>query len=348
MVRRKRILLLSPYDAMSHRQWREGVVRHVVDADFTVVTLPARYFAWRHRGNSLSLAHDPRLQQSFDLILATSMTDLSALKGMRPNLAAVPTVLYFHENQFAYPGGEQGVLERQITSIYSGLAADRLVFNSAYNRSTFMGGARELLKKMPDEVPAGIVDGLEARSTVMPVPLDQEHYRSSPARPGFDIVWNHRWEYDKGLQELQDVINGVIAAGLPCRFHLIGQQFRKIPAIMEANIATLRGSGRLGVCGFVESRDDYLDLLAKSHVVLSTSNHEFQGLAVLEAVAAGCVPLVPDRLVYPELFASAYRYQNSEAAVRRLLSLAAGVETPPDISHLSWSKQRDAWQHLLR
>ena len=42
-----------------------------------------------------------------------------------------------------------------------------------------------------------------------------------------------------------------------------------------------------------------------------TALHEFQGLAVLEAVALGCVPVVPDRLAYPEIYPAQYRYASS-------------------------------------
>ncbi|MFT7132051.1 MAG: hypothetical protein ACI81O_000759 [Cyclobacteriaceae bacterium] len=46
---------------------------------------------------------------------------------------------------------------------------------------------------------------------------------------------------------------------------------------------------------------DYLALLGRSHVVLSTAIHEFPGVAVLEAVAVGCLPVVPDALAYQSL-----------------------------------------------
>ena len=74
----RKILLLSPYDAMSHRFWRQGLTQfltaEIANVEILNVTLPARYFSWRHRGNSLSLAFDKRLNNQFDLVIATSMT----------------------------------------------------------------------------------------------------------------------------------------------------------------------------------------------------------------------------------------------------------------------------------
>jgi len=341
----KKILIISPYDAMSHRQWREGITAEFPQISFTVVTLPPRYFAWRHRGNSLTLAFDTRLDQHFDLILATSMTDLSALKGMQPRLAAIPAILYFHENQFAYPeaNADQGQLERQLTSIYSAVTADQLVFNSNYNRKTFLEGAGALLKKMPDHVPAGVMDILGEKAKVLPVPLNNDIYQTEQRKDRFSIVWNHRWEYDKGLQDLQEIIKALLLADIDFIFHIIGQQFRRSPEIMLENIDIL--GTHAGKVGFIESRTEYLALLASSHMVLSTAEHEFQGLAVLEAVACGCVPIVPHRLVYPELFEEKYCYYDTSDAVERLSSHAG--QSAPDVSHLSWRAQRSAWQKLF-
>jgi len=100
-----RILLLSAYDAASHKQWRQALVSNLSEHDWSVLTLPDRHFSWRIRGNALSWAaeQEKTLQQPFELIIATSMVDLATLKGIVPRLAAIPTLLYFHENQFAYP-----------------------------------------------------------------------------------------------------------------------------------------------------------------------------------------------------------------------------------------------------
>jgi len=94
-----RILLLSAYDADSHRRWREGLVAALPEHDWTVETLPPRHFSWRIRGNPLALAD--QLQRSrpagWDRLMATSMTDLATLRGLVPSLAAMPAILYFHE-----------------------------------------------------------------------------------------------------------------------------------------------------------------------------------------------------------------------------------------------------------
>ncbi|MBT3565704.1 MAG: DUF3524 domain-containing protein, partial [Gammaproteobacteria bacterium] len=75
-----KILLLSPYDAMSHQYWWQGLRDNLREHAFSVVTLPPRFFSWRFRGNSLSFAFDERLKDGYDLVIATSMTDLSSLR----------------------------------------------------------------------------------------------------------------------------------------------------------------------------------------------------------------------------------------------------------------------------
>ena len=53
--------------------------------------------------------------------------------------------------------------------------------------------------------------------------------------------------------------------------------------------------------GFAESREDYEKVLLSSDLLISTADHEFFGIAVLEAISAGVYPLLPERLSYPEI-----------------------------------------------
>ena len=207
-----KILLLSAYDAASHRVWREGLVRQLDEHDWTVLTLPPWFFAWRSRGNPLSwvFGESDILKKKYDLIVATSMTNLAALKGIASNLAAIPTVVYFHENQFAYPEQHERkeYQNYKFTNLYTALAADRVLFNSRYNMNTFMEGAEGLLSVMPDHVPKGIVKAVQDRSEVLPVPLEEGSFIASSRPPGgpLVVVWNHRWEHDKAPERLFEAL----------------------------------------------------------------------------------------------------------------------------------------------
>lgn len=308
--------MLSAYHARSHAQWLAGLQRHLADVEWTVLSLPPRHFSWRLRGNSLSWAMLEReqLEADYDLLLATSMTDLSALRGLVPALSRLPTVVYFHENQFAYPdsGHQHRSVEPQILNLYTALAADQVVFNSHYNRDSFIHGCDALLSRLPDYVPRQAVASRLADSAVLPVGIEVSEAPARPAGDRLQVLWNHRWEYDKGPDRLLALVQACDAAGLPVDFSIVGQQFRHQPAEFAALQQCLQRSEqvRLVDFGFIREPSDYRRLLRQCDVVLSTAMHDFQGLAVLEGVAAGCVPVVPDRLCYGEWFDSCYRYRS--------------------------------------
>ena len=361
-------LLLSAYDAASHKRWRQELEQYLPQHCWTQLALPPRYFSWRIRGNSLSWAFSRRhlLEQPYDLIIATSMVDLSALRGFIPSLAAVPTLLYFHENQFAYPANDSQTasVEPQIIQLYSALCADQLAFNSDFNRATFLEGTADLLRRLPDHVPEGILSQLRSKSVVLPVPLAERQFtRPLNKSPQFTLVWNHRWEYDKGperlLAMLQIFFANWQATEAPFTLHVVGQQFRQQPAAFAQIQTLLSARSALGQWGYCASAEAYQQLLNESHLVLSTALHDFQGLAILEAVAAGCVPLVPARQAYPEWF-DAYCYPSDLAApenearamaaqLQALVQQFQGGRLPraPDIEYLGWPAVGGSYSRLL-
>lgn len=359
----KRILLLSAYDAVSHQHWRRGLVQALPEYAWTVLTLPPWNFSWRIRGNSLSWAYSQReiLEQKFDLIIATSMTDLSALKGMVPSLANTPSLLYFHENQFAYPTSDHAFqsVEPKITSIYAALSATRIAFNSEYNRQTFLSGVESLLNRISDHVPSGIKEQLQGKSICLPVALDNDWQgRSADKDPCFTLLWNHRWEYDKAPERLFSGLMQLREFGIDFRIHIVGQQFRKSPSVFEEMRTQL--SNHIGAWGYVENIEEYRNLVRQSHVVISTALHDFQGLAILEATAAGCTPCVPDRLAYREFIPESFRYASfpgnekaeSQALAASLLKLAERHKTnelsqPPDLSHLFWPAMQSRYRQEI-
>jgi glycosyltransferase involved in cell wall biosynthesis len=311
----KRILLLSPYDIASHCYWWEGLKSNFPEYQWTVLTLPARYFSWRMRGNSLSWAYEQKqvLEQHYDLLIACSMTDLSSLRGFIPNLSTLPTIVYCHENQFYYPANEQqqGKLEQQIIQIYNFECADKVVFNSDFNRDSCLNGIAQLLNKLPDHVPKNLVKNIKDKSEVLSVPIHSQKIDLTKNQ-SFTITWNHRWEYDKGLEHLLCLIKRIVSSDMDCKINILGQQFRKTPDEISKVISLIKDTKFEGTIGYIENRLEYFKTLASSHLVLSNSLHEFQGLAIMEAVKLNCVPVLPNRLSYQEFFPTKYLHESIE------------------------------------
>jgi len=308
-----RILYLEPWDRGSHAAFTRALTGGL-EADWTVLTLPGRHWKWRMRGFSAwaALEHGDALARGHDLVVASAYVPLAELVGLCPALAGVPRVLFFHENQLVYPVREEHAGERDahfgFTQLVSALAADRCVFNSRWNRDSFLEAAAGLLRRLPDAVPRGWTERIAARSTVLPLPLDLPDVHPSeladvPPGPGRAagpiLLWNHRREYDKAPETFLAALRLLADRAVPFRVDLCGERFAEEPAAFAEARSWL--GPRLVHDGWAPTRAAYLDHLRRAQVVVSTAIHEFFGVAVLEAVHLGARPLVPDRLSYPEL-----------------------------------------------
>ena len=55
-MKNRRVLLLSGYDAASHKLWRERLQASLSNWQWTSLALPPRHFAWRLRSNGMQFA----------------------------------------------------------------------------------------------------------------------------------------------------------------------------------------------------------------------------------------------------------------------------------------------------
>lgn len=328
-----RCLYIEPFDAGSHAAFGRWLTQGI-DAEWTALTLPGRHWKWRMRGAAVWFAreHAVELAEPYDVLLASSYLPLAELVGLVPTLSDVPKVLYFHENQLAFPVRREHVggpdYHFGFTQLVSALAADVAAFNSLHNRATFLESARGLLRRMPDAVPRDWVDAIEAKSCVLPLPIafpprGEEHgeHGEHAARWRGDgplIVWNHRWEHDKAPERFFDAMVALADAGRSFRVAVCGQRFGRAPRCFDEAAARL--GARLVHMGSLP-RDEYVGLLSTADICVSTADHEFFGVAVLEAMHCGARPLVPDRLAYQETVPDRFRYATDADLVPALTAL---------------------------
>jgi glycosyltransferase involved in cell wall biosynthesis len=82
------------------------------------------------------------------------------------------------------------------------------------------------------------------------------------------------------------------------RISVMGEQFRQIPEVFTT--ARQEFANHIDRWGYQQERRDYENALLEADIFVSTADHEFFGFSVLEGVAAGSFPLVPEKLAYPE------------------------------------------------
>ena len=261
-------------------------------------------------GNVQLMEQIKAINTPFDALLASDYVHLPELIGLNPSLFIGKTAIaYFHENQLTYP--VQTPSDRDyafgLANWMTMLTADKIVWNSTFHLNDFLQALPALLRHYPEPAPQLHDAAIREKSCVIPVGLDfsamDAARRQRPDRRGQPIrlLWPHRWEHDKNPTTFFDILIGLHQEGLPFELIVLGKSYADIPPVFDR--ARVELQEHVVHWGFVD-RSIYPATLASCDVVISTALHENQGLAVIEAIRAGCDPLLPDRLAYPELLPS--------------------------------------------
>jgi glycosyltransferase involved in cell wall biosynthesis len=257
------------------------------------------------------------------------MLNLAEFRGLcRSAVGRLPAIAYFHENQLTYPARQEDPrdLHFAFTNLTTALAADRVWFNSAFHRDSFLTAIDDLVHRMPDYRPLDAAATIRAKASVrspgIEPALGVESHRPRPAGP-LRILWVARWEHDKNPELFFQALTHLLQHGCDFRVSVLGESFDDAPACFAE--ARRKWAERIDHGGYLPDRRQYWEALEHADVVVSTADHEFFGIAVVEAVAAGCYPVLPNRLAYPELFGveSGCLYDGTlPGLVRRLTELS--------------------------
>ena len=244
--------------------------------------------------------------EQYDALMVTDMLDLATLRGLRPDLAKLHTILFFHENQITYPWSpEDEDLKRQRDQRYgwinytSALAADELWFNSAYHQRAWNEELPSFLYKFPEGKELPLPRGSQS---VLPIPIERIEILAKAPRPqrkGAPIIlWNHRWEYDKGPDEFFETCRQLKRDDIAFQLIVLGESYARVPKVFAE--AEKEFASEILHWGFAPDRKSYEAWLVQADILLVTSKHDFFGISAVEAIAAGAIPVLPEGLAYRE------------------------------------------------
>lgn len=354
MKSKLKFLFLEAFYGGSHRAFADGLAahsRHQID----LLTLPARSWRWRIRGAALYFAREAPPLEGYDGLIVGGMMSLADFMALTGG-ACPPALAYFHENQLTYPLAPGGHRDYQFghADITTALAARRVLFNSRIHRDAFLGSLPGFLKRMPEYPPRWIGPELAAKADFLhpgcDFPAPAEALSDPAARTPPLIVWNHRWDFDKNPGAFFAALDRVLEKGAEFRLALLGENTQAAPKPFER--ARERYGARIVQYGYATSRDEYRQWLKRGAIVVSTARQENFGMAVVEAIRCGCLPLLPARLSYPEIIPDEFHdeilYRSEKELHARLFRFLTAYPRYQALRRrLSAAMDRFSWANLI-
>lgn len=300
--------LVNPWHRGSHRAWAEGFAERSGHA-VRLVALEGAAWRWRLQAGAVSVAEALvdawRTEGPPDVLLVSGMVDTSVLLGLLRPPPSTRVVVYQHESQVARPRPDQPEAREAVLAQWRGwLAADEIWFATEWHRSEALRGLVRFAEAQPGPEITRTIRAMAERTEIVPVGVDLDPFRSDGVPISADdgppvVLWSHRWEADKRPDGFAATVDRLAADGVEFRLALAGE-FGD-----EGSSAVLDGlldrHGDRIVAAAPLDRAAYVATVRSADVVVSTAEHEFFGVAMIEAMGAGAVPVVPDRLSYPEV-----------------------------------------------
>ena len=302
----RNLYLIDPYYADSHRYWAEQIANNL-NANTRIFHLSPKHWKWRMEGAAIELANEiNQIDLVPDAFLVTDYLNLSLFKSLlNPKFLKSKFLVYMHENQLTYPFSEKDsdIIEKRdshygFINYTSCLVADSVAFNSQYHKNVFLNAVQSLSDKLPNRLP---IESIIKKSTVIPSIISTEGFSENlKNNQGIKtIVWNHRWDYDKRPGVFLDAMITLQSQNLDFKLILLGRMDQKTKRNYEDHLHKLKN--KIFHIGYADSRAGYIQLLEQSDIIISTSIHDFLGLSIAEGIYAGCRPVLPYDLAYPEL-----------------------------------------------
>uniref|UniRef100_A0A8C8DDF4 tRNA-queuosine alpha-mannosyltransferase n=2 Tax=Oncorhynchus TaxID=8016 RepID=A0A8C8DDF4_ONCTS len=332
------VLLVEAFYGGSHKQLID-LLRENVD-DCVSYTLPAKKWHWRARTAALYFMQAIPASPSYRVLFASSVLNLSELVALRPDLATLKKVLYFHENQLVYPVRKSQDRDFQYgyNQVLSCLVADVVAFNSSFNMESFLSSISSFMKMIPDHRPKDLDKLIRPKCRVLHFPIQFPHVTSRP-----EVLLSPVEEEKEGLLSLSSPpAPKALCLSPEPEAAILDQREGTGQAEAPSHPREERGPGGGKEEGDGGGEESHVRPL---HIVWP---HRW-----LEAVHCGCYPLCPKALVYPEIFPEEYLYSTPEQLYKKLQGLCRRPyvvrrhHVKVDTSSYSWAALKEDFRSLL-
>ena len=306
--------------------------------------------------------------KKYDLIIASDMLNLPLFISLcRKELGNTKIVTYFHENQILYskaPINKEEEINRDLHYAFinytSSLVSDINLFNSNYHYNIYLEELEKYLNKKPEYRNKYSIEIIKNKSSVLHIGCDLKKF--SPIKKYSNnipvILWNHRWEHDKNPELFFNTLIKLKKNKIKFLLVVLGQRFSRIPEIFSKIEKKLKSE--ILHFGYCESFDEYKEWMHRTDILPITSYQDFFGISIVESVYCNTIPLLPNRLSYPEIFDKKANeelfYNTDEELYPKLLNIILNNNNLKNdiqkykklISKFDWSTMKDKYDDLFK
>uniref|UniRef100_A0A4W3IRX3 tRNA-queuosine alpha-mannosyltransferase n=2 Tax=Callorhinchus milii TaxID=7868 RepID=A0A4W3IRX3_CALMI len=165
------VLMIEAFYGGSHKQLLDLLQEEIEGC--AVFTLAAKKWHWRARTAALYFMETVPPSDNYRVLFTSSVLNLAELVALRPDLAKLKKVLYFHENQLVYPvrKSQERDFQYGYNQVISCLVADMVVFNSEFNMESFLTSIGSFMKLIPDHRPKELEQLIRPKCQVLYFPI---------------------------------------------------------------------------------------------------------------------------------------------------------------------------------
>tara|TARA_B100000029_G_scaffold100739_1_gene90943 strand:+ start:2495 stop:3634 length:1140 start_codon:yes stop_codon:yes gene_type:complete len=362
------IVLIEPFYSGSHKSWAEQYKKYSFH-NIEILKLNGIYWKWRMHGGAITLAKmfNKYLEKNKkpDLLIISDMLNLTVFYSFI-KLNNLPIITFFHENQLTYPWSTQDRDKEKNRDHHYGfinyttaLKSNLVMFNSNFHKTSFIIALRKFLKQFPDHRDMENVDSIYNKSIVSYLGLNLkifDKYKIKKKNKVPIILWNHRWEYDKNPVDFFKCLNYIKNKNINFKLIILGEQFEQEMSIFsEAKIKFKKEIIHIGYC---KKFEDYAKLLWISDIIPITTKQDFFGISIMEALYCNVIPILPNRLSYPELYDNKNNFNNFyndlnelkyklEQLLKNVNHLSENNKFRKIASQYDWSKIKDPYDLIM-